>query len=84
MKSRHLKYTRRKDGRNGFILEFTRESLKKKIIQSFTCRPGAGGSVMIDLVPGTKFVLDEFLKEAFSLPAGNDWIRIRVRVKMDS
>ncbi len=83
MKSRHLKYTQKKNGRDGFTLEFTRESLKKKMIQSFTCRSGAGGSVLIDLIPGSKFMLDEFLKEAFRLPARNDWVRIRTLVSMD-
>ncbi len=83
-KKRGLKYTSYGKGRGEYRFEFTETSLKKKIMSQCVLTAKNAGSgenlpeVSLLIMPGGKFDLEEFLKEAFVLPGKNDWVRISV------
>ncbi|MDD5439091.1 MAG: radical SAM protein [Candidatus Omnitrophica bacterium] len=72
-RARGIKYTlvKRPDGTHDLL--FTKDSIKKDIVRECETR---GNNLTI--VPGKKFIADEFLKEAFTCPGKNDWIRIKI------
>ncbi|MBF0252303.1 MAG: hypothetical protein HQL29_00660 [Candidatus Omnitrophica bacterium] len=73
-----------KQEKKSYTLKFTNDSLKKKIILQFdittteTHNPFSSKSVrtLIVLHPGQKFIIEQFLQEAFFLPHKNDQIKI--------
>lgn len=83
-KRKFLRYELRKKEEGVYFLEFSKDSLKKKIMTFFSyALKNAGGvkdysKVLIELVPGSKFNPEEFVKEAFAYPGENEWVRTRI------
>jgi len=77
-KARGIKYTLTKGADRIHRYLFTKESLKKDIL--LKCE-SAGNSVSI--VPGRKFICDEFLKEAFMRQKKDDWVRIMIDARQN-
>jgi len=72
-----LKYTLYKTGFKSDY-KFAKESLKKHYIESLTSMKDAKEASLftIDLVPGKKFALDDFIRGSFRSSNKNDWTRI--------
>ncbi len=70
---------------NRYCFKFASASIKKSIISDFvltkcvkknsTTEPA---DFIAEITPGSKFIAEEFIKEAFVYPSKYDWIRIRV------
>ncbi len=76
--TRHgLTHLLRKSG-EGYVLEFTKQALKKRIITECGYASPAGGGTDLSLTVTMKFDPGEFAKEAFGLDKSNNWVRIRM------
>ena len=79
-KKKGLKYTLRRSGESSYYFEFTKDALKKNAMSQFSyvlIKSGSGISnrASIDMIPGSKFDPEEFLKEAFIYRRKNDWVK---------
>lgn len=83
-KKRGIKYTLYKEKPFSYSLKFTNDSLKKKIIAacSYTVNENLCAvnsfKISLGITPGMKFDAEEFIREAFTYPKKNDWVRILV------
>jgi hypothetical protein len=69
-------YAKVADGR--YAWQFTKDALKKGIIVSLEIDRREAGAFAVTVVPGPKFALADFLRNAFKTTDKNDWQRIRV------
>jgi radical SAM superfamily enzyme YgiQ (UPF0313 family) len=69
-------YAKVADGR--YAWQFTKDALKKGIIVSLAIDRREAGAFVVTVVPGPKFDLTDFLRNAFKTTDKNDWQRIRV------
>jgi len=76
-----LKHVYQKTGEGRYAYQFTKEALKKGLIASLETRKGDGGQVFVELRPGPKFALTEFLQSGFKRAGKADWQRIRVEAR---
>ena len=76
-KAKGLKFTLRKvDG--ACVYELSKDSLKKRLLKSLTAvevEGPNGKEWTVDAECAAKFSADEFLREAFLLPASAEWVR---------
>jgi radical SAM superfamily enzyme YgiQ (UPF0313 family) len=77
--SRNLRHTRCKTGEGVYRYDFAPDALKKKLLASLTVAHTQDGPCAVRLAQGPKFILDEFLTEAFRLPHPEEWARIVVK-----
>ncbi|MBF0493907.1 MAG: hypothetical protein HQL28_02100 [Candidatus Omnitrophica bacterium] len=94
-KKNSIKYTLHKtfedERRTDYSFELSKDSLKKnnikKMIYTIVKEGGAvnkekfGTRARIEIVPGVKFNITEFMRDAFDCPGANDWIRIKAVAK---
>ncbi len=73
-----IKYVNRKSAENTYRMEFTKDSLKKKIMGNTVLQLQNDGCILT-LTPLEKFDLQDFLKNAFVLPSPQHRIRLKVR-----
>ena len=71
-----LKFMLRKNGPDISCYVLSKESLKKKIVNECMAERGSDGQYTVTVIPGPKFIPEEFARTAFSLPAENEWVRI--------
>lgn len=84
-KARGLKYTTYREGPDTLSLRFAKESLKKGLVSAikittvgFTDPP----EWVVDVVPGPKFLVDDFLQEAFRTSDKDALMTIRVKAEL--
>ena len=76
-----LKHTYAKDGEGRSSYQFSKDALKKGIIESLGVERLADGSFRATVSPGPKFKLSEFLEGGFRCVGKAGWRRIRVEAK---
>jgi radical SAM superfamily enzyme YgiQ (UPF0313 family) len=75
--TRGIRYTLRRSGEENYRMDFSADSLRKKIIAAMEfCRRRDG--CVLKIVPGPKYEVNEFLHEAFVLPTPDEWVRIHI------
>lgn len=84
----HLRYVQRRlpDG-PGYRCELARDSLRKKLVLEYLQREPAAAadgadpraSYTVELVPGERFAVESFCREAFALPAPEEHARVTAR-----
>jgi radical SAM superfamily enzyme YgiQ (UPF0313 family) len=74
-----LKYTARKGGENQYICDFTKESLKKKVIDYCAYTKSETGATVL-ITPRPKFVFNEFLSCSFDVPTEAHYSRISAKI----
>ena len=79
-KKRGIKYTLVKTGDNNYELIFTKDSLKKNII-NFCAYSVDKENFSITIMPKAKLNIEEFLKEAFIFSNNKEWARIDIRAQ---
>jgi hypothetical protein len=74
-KTKGIKYTMRKTGEGAYRCEFSKESLKKKILAglSLVIHPSRW---VVTVTPEPKFRAEGFAQSAFDLPDPAEWVRI--------
>ena len=77
-KNLSLKFTLRRDSDGSARYEFSKETLKKKIIITCSSKETAPGWVEVTVTPGPKFEVEHFARNAFTLPSSIDWVRIEM------
>ena len=78
LQERTLGATLRKHAGGGSSWTFGPRAKKRDVLQSLCLAPG-GPPTHIELSPGRRFDLDDFVRHAFALPRKADWVRIRSR-----
>ena len=76
--ARGLRYTLRKSPA-AWDYAWSKDSLKKRIVKSLRALKGTGegnGTWEVRVEPGAKFDPEEFQREAFALPAPEEWVRV--------
>jgi len=76
----HLQYTRCKTADGKYTFLFSKQSLKKKLIEELKIESDNDNKTVVSIVCGEKFNTNEFLVNSFDLLNKNDWVRIRVEV----
>jgi radical SAM superfamily enzyme YgiQ (UPF0313 family) len=71
--------TLRKTTKGGFRYEFSKDSLRKKILSSLSLPEKEPHRWLLSLTVGPKFSVETFLKHAFVLPDPKAWVRISVK-----
>ena len=85
LKKHGLKCTLRRVAADRLACEFTRDSLKKRIVTGLelTEQTGPNGEgCQVSVTPGVKFDPEGFARSAFVLPSAEDWVRIVTEVRM--
>jgi hypothetical protein len=77
---RGLTYVLRKNG-NGYILDFTKQALKKNLVIACSYTGADGNGTDLALTVSRKFIAEEFAKEAFGLDKSEHWVRIRIAAR---
>jgi hypothetical protein len=77
-----LKYTSRKTGENAYRFDFSRESLKRKVIAGLSVERTAD-AWMVVVEPGPKFQVEMFMRSAFRLGSPEEWVRIAARAVVE-
>ncbi len=81
LKQLGLKCTLRRRPDGALAAEFSRDSLKKKIVNGLTIAEGvkAGAKTWsVTVQPGPKFAPEDFVRNAFRLAQPHDWVRIQI------
>ena len=78
MKKNGLEGTIRKIAGGGYRYDFTRESVRKKILSALTLPDKEPDLWTLTITAGPKFSVEAFLKDAFTLPDPKAWVRISV------
>ena len=79
--AKSLKFTVRRESATLIRYEFSKESLKKKIILACSACQAGRDIVEVMVAPGPKFNLEEFARTAFLLPESVDWVRIEMTAR---
>jgi len=77
-KNKSLKCTVRRESNISVRYEFSKESLKKKVLVDCFALQTEGGFFEVNVLPGPKFNPEEFARTAFALPGSVDWVRIEM------
>jgi hypothetical protein len=77
-----LKYTLRKTGPGGSTCEFSKESLRKKVLASCIAERSADGRTTVTVEPGTKFDAEEFARLSFAMQNEEEWVRTGIFVAL--
>jgi radical SAM superfamily enzyme YgiQ (UPF0313 family) len=78
LKKTALGGTVRKTPEGGYRYDFTKESVRKKILSALTLPDKAPDLWTLTVTAGPKFSVEAFLKDAFTLPDPKAWVRISV------
>ncbi|HKP94355.1 MAG TPA: radical SAM protein [Fibrobacteria bacterium] len=76
-RARGLRFTLRKSGGLS-VFEFSKDSLKKRLLKTLTAESGEGPrgtEWLVRVEAAAKFSAEEFQREAFALPAPEEWVR---------
>jgi len=68
---------------NGYSLEFTKQALKKKLIERCEYHESPKGGAEVELTVTAKFDAAEFAREAFLLDNECDWVRIVIKARIE-
>jgi radical SAM superfamily enzyme YgiQ (UPF0313 family) len=80
-KAKGLRSTLKKSG-NARAYELSKDSLKKRILKAVTAEPlGEGQGWLVRVETAVKFSPEEFLRDAFALPAPEEWVRISAQAR---
>lgn len=81
--AQHLRYVQRRlpDG-PGCRCEIARDSLRKKLVLDYAQRDLPGGGTEVEVVPGERFAVEAFCREAFLPPRPEDQARVTVRATL--
>lgn len=81
--ARHLRYVQRRLPEGpGCRCEIARDSLRKKLVLDYAQRDLPDGGCEVEVVPGERFAVEEFCREAFLPPAPEDQARVTARATL--
>lgn len=82
LKDLGLKYTLKKLSDGNYSYELIPASLKKDIIKKLEITKTAKGT-SVQVSPGSKFDLPQFMARAFKLPQSQHWVKVQARAQLD-